>query len=380
MTISKRLQKFPEYIFSILAKETKKLEAITGKEILDLSIGSPSFPPSRTYIQKLKEYIDKPGSHLYPGYGATPGFAEGLIAWYKTRFNVQLNQNELFPLLGAKDGVSHIAMALADEGDEILVPNPGYPAFAGSAQMMGYAVVPYNLLEENNFKLSLSEIKKKITLKTKMIWVNFPSNPTGQATTITELEPLVSLCKQKNIWLIYDNAYAEITYDDTASPSILEIPEAKDIAVEIGSFSKMYSFAGFRIGWIVGNVQAIAAIAKIKSQLDSGLSLPLQELSAYAFTHPDTQWHKKMIAYYEQNKNILMKFFSDLGLSIKRPQGSLYLWAKIPKTFSNSSAYAMELLRSKHILVTPGDAFGANGDRYVRICFSCDITHLEEYI
>jgi len=330
ISVSKRLQRFPEYIFSSLQKEVRKVEEATGRKVVNLSMGTPDFPPSKNYIQKLKEYIDSPDSHFYPGFGGNTNFSQGLIQWYKQRFSVEVKSNELFPLLGAKDGVSHIAMALADEGDEILIPDPGYPAYAGSALMMGCKAVPYNLLEKDNFTLSLSEIKKNITSKTRMIWVNFPSNPTGQVASLSELEQLVALCKQKNIWLLYDNAYAEITYDGFVSPSILEIPGAKDISVEIGSFSKMYSFAGYRMGWIVGNTEAIAALAKVKSQLDSGMSRPLQELAAYSLIHPDTSWHTKMIKSYMQRKKKVMKFFSSLDLVMNEPKGGLYLWAKIP--------------------------------------------------
>jgi len=380
MQVSKRLEQFPEYIFSKLAKEAKIQEKITGKKILNLSIGSPSFSPSKLYIQKLKEFIDFPGSTLYPGYGATSSFAHGLIDWYKTRFNVDLNENELFPLLGAKDGVSHISMALANEGDEILIPDPGYPSYAGSTQMVGCTAVFYSLLEKDNFKLSVSEIEKKITKKTRMLWVNFPSNPTGQVATLEELIPLIKLCKKNDIWLIYDNAYAEITFDGYRSPSILEIPDAKDVAVELGSFSKMYSFAGFRMGWIVGNAQAIAALAKIKSQIDSGMSGPLQKLAAFALANPDREWHTKMIIQYEKNKETVMKAFSRLGLQMESPRGALYLWGKIPNNTKNSYTFSMELMKNKHILITPGVAFGIHGDRYVRICFSGDITRLSHYL
>lgn len=380
MTVSKRLDHFPEYVFSLLAKEAKKKELESGIKILDLSVGSPDFPPSELYIQKLKEYIDTPGSHLYPGYGATAEFADGLIHWYKERFGVSLISEELFPLLGAKDGVSHMAMALADEGDEILVPDPGYPAFSGPALMMGVSVVTYGLPEEQNFRLSIDEIEKRITEKTRMVWVNFPGNPTGQVASKEDLIGLVALCKRRQIWLIYDNAYAEMTYNGYISPSILEIPGSKDIAVEIGSFSKMYSFAGFRMGWIVGNRQVIAALAKVKSQLDSGLSLPFQKLSAYVFKNPDREWHERMIASYANRKNILIATFRKMGLTLEDPQGGLYLWAKIPESAKGSYEYAMDLLKRKNILVTPGSAFGKKGERYVRISFSGDITHLAEYI
>jgi aspartate/methionine/tyrosine aminotransferase len=380
MQISKRTSHISEYAFSLLAKEANKVADVMGRKILDLSIGSPSFPPSKIYTQKLQESIAQSNSHLYPGYGATKQFSTGLIEWYQKRFGVVLQNNELFPLLGAKDGVSHLPIALVDEGDEILVPNPGYPAFTGPARMMGCRVMSYDLLESNQFKLSIPEIEKKITEKTRMIWVNFPSNPTGQVASLAELEHLVTLCKQKNIWLVFDNAYAEITYDGFISPSILEIPGAKDIAIELGSFSKMYSFAGYRIGWIVGNVQAIGALAKVKSQFDSGLSLPFQDVAAYALTHPDIDWHEKMIARYKDSKNELIKVFTRFGLSMENPRGGLYLWAKIPETHTNSTEYVMELLRKKQILVTPGSVFGSNGDRYVRICFSADISHLSEYV
>lgn len=380
MTVSKRLDHFPEYVFSLLAKEAKKMERQSGRPIMDLSIGSPDFPPSRLYIQKLKEYIDTPGSHLYPGYGAIPEFTDGLVHWYKERFGVALADTELFPLLGAKDGVSHMAMALADEGEEVLVPDPGYPAFSGPALMMGVSVVTYDLPEEHNFKLSIDEIEKKITEKTRMVWVNFPGNPTGQVASNEDLVGLVALCKRRKIWLIYDNAYAEMTYNGYTSPSILEIAGAKDIAVEIGSFSKMYSFAGFRMGWIVGNRQVVAALAKVKSQLDSGLSLPFQKLSAYVFKNPDKKWHEAMIASYAKRKDTLLAVFRKMGLTLEDPQGGLYLWAKIPPNAKNSYEYAMDLLKRKNILVTPGSAFGKNGDRYVRISFSGDITHLMDYV
>lgn len=380
MFISKRLQRFPEYIFSSLAKEAKKMEEATGKKMLDLSIGSPTFPPSRKYIRKLKEYIDSPKSHLYPGYGATSQFAEGIIEWYKKRFNVELERNELFPLLGAKDGVSHLVTALADKGDEILIPNPGYPSYAGSVKMADYSAVPYPLLESDNFKLSGPEITKLITPKTRMIWVNFPSNPTGQVATIEELIPLVKICRQKSIWLVYDNAYAEIAFSGYKSPSILEIEGANKVAVEIGSFSKMYSFAGFRMGWIVGNAQVIAALAKVKSQVDSGLSKPLQDLAAYAFTHPDTVWHNKMIAHYEKNKNLLREAFAKIGLQVADPKGALYLWAKIPKGEKDSLTFSTNLMKNRNILVTPGSAFGSNGERYIRISFCGDISRLSEYL
>ncbi len=380
MNTSHRLDLFPEYIFSRLSKEVKKVEGQTGKKALNLSVGSPDFPPSKIYIEKLKEYIDDPGSYLYPGYGATALFSSGLKSWYKKRFQVELGEDELFPLFGAKDAVTHLPLALTDEGDEILIPDPGYPAFAKSIVITGVSVIPYTLFPGDSFAPTFAEIEKKITPKTKMIWINFPSNPTGQIITLAELKPLVSLCKNNNIWLIYDNAYAEMTYDGYIAPSILEIPNAKEITIEVGSFSKMYSLAGYRMGWIVGNSQAIAALAKVKSQVDSGLSLPLQQMGGYALLHPDETWRRNMIQNYRTKRDLLIGIFRSLGLSISIPKGGLYLWAQIPEDYVDSYEYSLDLLTKRQIVVTPGLAFGANGSRFVRISFCSDITNLSSYI
>ena len=230
MRLAQRLNNFPEYIFSTLAKKRVAVEQATGKKVLDLSIGSPDFPPDPAHTAKLKEFLDDSKAHLYPGYGANAAFTSGLQAWYSERFGVTLEPNELFPLLGGKDGVSHIALALLDAGDEVLVPDPGYPGFTGSALMVGGKPVYYDLTEEHNFTIDIAALEKKVSEHTKCMWVNFPSNPTGQVATVEELTHIVSFAKRHNIVLLYDNAYAEITFDGFIAPSILQIPGAKDIA------------------------------------------------------------------------------------------------------------------------------------------------------
>jgi LL-diaminopimelate aminotransferase len=379
MKLASRLDTFPEYIFSKLAKKRVQIEQSSGGEVLDLSIGSPDYPPSKDYTDRLKEFLDDKTMHLYPGYGANKEFSSALQVWYQTRFHVRLDTNELFPLLGAKDGVSHIALALLDEGDEILIPDPGYPGFTGAALLVGGRPVYYNLTEENNFTVSIAELENLVSSKTRCMWVNFPSNPTGQVATQEELKPLVAFAKKHAIVLIYDNAYAEITFDGFIAPSILAIPGAKDIAVEIGSFSKSYSFAGHRMGWIVGNSAIIAALAKVKSQIDSGMFTPLQKMGAYALTHEDIDWKKSMLASYQTRRDVLAEKMQTLGLTISKPRGSLYLWAKIPETEQDSDTYCFKLLEEKHILVAPGTAFGDNGKRFVRISISSNIDGIEKY-
>ncbi|MBI2032617.1 MAG: aminotransferase class I/II-fold pyridoxal phosphate-dependent enzyme [Candidatus Levybacteria bacterium] len=376
---SKRLDRISEYVFSSLGKKVSEIENQTRRKVLNFGPGSPDIKPSKLYIDKFSEFIRDADAHLYPGYNAIDGFAEALINWYKKRFGVLLKSNELLPLLGAKDGISHLPLALLDEGDEVLVPDPGYPAFSDPAILVGAKPVFYNLREKDNFKINLEELKDLLSRKTKFIWVNFPSNPTGQVTTKEELSEIVKFAKKNNIIVVYDNAYSEITFDGYKSPSILEIKGAKEIAVEIGSFSKTFSFAGFRMGWIVGNKDIIGALAKTKSQMDSGLSIPLQRLGAYALTKTDEEWYKDMITNYKKRRNIIAKHLKELGLDFDLPRGSLYIWARIPEKEKNSWEFCMRLFKEKQILLTPGTAFGKNGNRYVRVSICVNIDKIGEY-
>lgn len=376
--IAKRLDSMGEYIFAKLAKDVANIEAQTGKKVLNFGPGTPDVPPSPKYLAKLGEFIHDTKAHMYPGYGAGPKFSDALIAWYKRRFGVELTSDVLLPLLGAKDGVSHIPLALANPGDEILIPNPGYPGYVGPTILFGAKPVFYNL--DKNFKLDLNEIKSKLSKKTAFIWVNFPSNPTGGVITINELENLVSFAKKHTLTIVYDNAYSEITFDGYTAPSILQVDGASDIAVEIGSFSKMSSLAGYRIGWIAGNPQIIKALARVKSQLDSGLSLPLQNLAAYALNNPDIDWQKDMLKSYQARRDVIAIKLKKLGLTFYLSKGSLYIWAQIPESSKNSIEYCDEILRTKHVLFTPGSAFGSQGDRYIRVSICINIDKIEEFL
>jgi len=379
MKLANRLNNFPEYIFSVLERKVVDVEKKTGRKVLSFGAGSPDFPPSRILIKKLQEFITEPDSHLYPGYGAIPELSEAIKFWYKKRFSVDLENKELLPLLGAKDGVSHLPLALLDQGEEVLVPDPGYPAFSGPVLMIGAKPVFYNLTDKNSYKINFNELEKKITRKTRFIWVNFPANPTGQVADVKDLEKMVDFCKKHKIWLVYDNAYAEITFDRFVAPSILQVKGAKEMAVEIGSFSKMFSFAGFRMGWIVGNSQIIAGLAKIKSQIDSGMTKALQKLGAFSLTHFDENWHRHMIESYEKRRDIIIVNLRKIGLEAKKTQGSLYLWVRIPDSYKNSEEFCFELLEKKQILLVPGTAYGKNGEKYVRVSICVNINNISNY-
>lgn len=380
MKLSNRLNSFSEYPFSSFDKKIKEVEKKSGRKVLNLGIGSPDFLPSKIYVKKLKQFIDEKDSHLYPGYGAIPELVSALQNWYRKRFGAVINQDELYPLLGAKDGISHLSLTLLNEGDEVLVPDPGYPGFTGSALMIGAKPTPYHLKEKNNFKIDIDELEKKISNKTKCIWVNFPSNPTGQIASLEELKLIVDFAKKYKIWLLYDNAYSEITFDGFIAPSILQIKGAKEIAIEIGSFSKTFSFAGLRMGWVVGNKTVVHALTKIKSQVDSGMSQPLQKLGGYALDHFDKDWYRKMISSYKKRRNIIAEKLKKIGCEMHIPQGALYLWTKIPSGFNSSEAFSDKILKNNQVFLTPGTAFGKSGRNYVRVSFCADITNINRYI
>lgn len=379
MKLAKRLENLGEYAFSRLARKKASVEARAGRKVLDLSIGSPDFPPSDRYIRKFQELVDMKDSHKYAGYGAVREFSDAIIYWYKKRFSVVLNANQLHPLNGAKDGVTHIIFALLDDGDQFLAPDPGYPGFVGPAELIGAKPIFYNLTQKNNFKISIPELKEKLTRKTRFIWINFPANPTGQTADLSELVPLVEFARKNGIWILYDNAYSEITFDGFVAPSILQIEGAIDVAVEIGSFSKTFSLAGDRIGYVVGNQKLVSALAKVKSQFDSGLSVPLQNIAAYILKHTDENWHKNMIREYGDRRDKISNALKKIGLNPTNTRGSLYLWVKIPDNFKNSEDFVFDLLEKRQVLLTPGSVFGENGKRYVRVSVCGNIKEINSY-
>jgi aspartate/methionine/tyrosine aminotransferase len=245
---------------------------------------------------------------LYPGYGPIFEFTEALINWYEDRFGVSVNPDQLYPTTGGKDAIAHLAMAILDAGDEVLVPDPGYPAFAGTALMLNAKPVSYNLTPDRAYLPNVRELHQLVTDHTKAIWVNYPSNPVGQVASLEQLKPLLDFAYKHDIWLLYDNPYAEITFDGFKAPSILELPGGFAKCVELGSFSKTFSFAGYRMGWAVGNEDLIKALAKVKSQVDSGLSKPLQQLGAYALTNFDHDWYDNMLKSYRSRRDTIAEY------------------------------------------------------------------------
>jgi len=361
----------PSYFFANYLKKVRQYEKEKGVKVTDLTVGSPSYPPSKKYLKKLQELIFEEKNYLYPGYGGDKDLIKALSSCYQRRFNVFLDEDCFLPVLGGKDAISHLPPLVLDKDDKILVPNPGYPGFFGTVPFFYGKVVFYPLFEKDNFLINFLYLEKLIDKKTKAIFVNYPSNPTGALADKSFLEKLVDFCLKKDLFLFYDNAYSEIYFDSQKKPpSIFEIKNAKKIALEIGSFSKTFSFAGLRLGWIAGKKEVINNFLKIKSQFDSGVPLLFQKLASYALDNFDQDWYQKMINFYQSQRDYLFSFFKKIGLEVKLPLAGLYLWIKVPKDFSDGFALADYLLEKYQIAVTPGEAFGSCGKKYIRISFS----------
>lgn len=374
MTISNRVSSLGSYVFS-QPKRTEK-----SGLILDLGAGNPTLPPSAKMINHLQKLAGDPQNYRYPGYKAIPELFGALRNFYEQKFNFELREENVLPLLGAKDGVNAINLALADLGDEVLVPDPGYPAYSSLAKLHGLKSVAYVLSEKNFFQLEVEKLDKLKTAKTKFIWVNFPSNPTGQIPSPVVLKKLVGWCLKNKVWLIFDNAYLSLRFDGQPSFSILQIEGAEKIAVEICSLSKSHSLAGLRIGWMVGNARVIDAVSQVKSQMDSGLSLLWQKMLARALTDDDLNWQQTLIKSYQSSRELTLQLMNKLGLECELPPASLYLWIKVPTGFADGRALADFLLQEKRIIVTPGRAFGQSGEKYVRISVTADPKLIKEFL
>ncbi len=374
MKISTRVTCLGSYVFS-RPKMSERSDLI-----LDLGAGNPTLPPSTKMMTELGKLVSDPQNYRYPDYKAIPELFLALRDFYEHKFNFELREENVLPLLGAKDGVNAVNLALADLGDEVLVPDPGYPAYSSLAKLHGLRPVTYVLADKNSFQLDVKKLDDLKSARTKFIWVNFPSNPTGQIPNPEILKELVDWCLKNKVWLIYDNAYLSIRFDGQSSFSIFQIKGAEKIAVEICSLSKSHSLAGLRIGWMVGNARIIEAVSQAKSQMDSGMSLLWQKILALALADDDQNWQQALVEKYEQTRALTLELMNKLGLECVLPLASLYLWIKVPACFADGQDLANFLLREKRIIVTSGIAFGESGKKYIRVSVTADPKLIRKFL
>ncbi len=360
-----RISNVSEYYFSKKLKEIAKLNA-EGKDIISLGIGSPDMPPSEQTIEALCNDARKADAHGYQSYIGIPELRQAFATFYKKNFGVELNPaNEIQPLMGSKEGVMHISLAFLNKGDEVLVPNPGYPTYSSVSNIVEAKIINYDLDENNGWQPDFKKLESMDLSRVKLMWVNYPNMPTGARATKELFEKLVDFGRRHNIIIVNDNPYSFILNNEKLS--ILSIPGAKDICIELNSLSKSHNMPGWRMAMVASNPQFIEWILRIKSNMDSGMFRPMQKAAVAAMSNDD-EWHEKHnIELYAKRRALAEEIMTTLGCSFDKDQVGMFLWGKIPSKYESSAELADRVLYDARVFITPGFIFGSNGEKYVRI-------------
>ncbi len=367
-----RLNSVSEYYFSMKLREVAEMNA-SGKQVLNLGIGNPDLPPSEETIQTLCEEAHKPNAHGYQSYAGIPELREGFAAWYHRWYGVELNPaTEIQPLIGSKEGILHITLAFVNPGEQVLVPNPGYPTYTSASRICGAEIIAYDLDENDGWKPDFEALEAMDLGRVKLMWVNYPNMPTGANATPELLEKLVAFGKKHNIVICNDNPYSFILNDEKLS--ILSVPGAKDICIELNSMSKSHNMAGWRVAMLASNAQFIQWVLKVKSNIDSGMFRPLMVAAARALLNSQ-EWHRQINDVYAERRKLAFRIMDALDCSYDAGQVGMFVWARIPDNYEDSGQLADEVLCQKNVFITPGFIFGDKGKRYVRIslCSPADI-------
>ena len=366
MKIANRIEKLPTYIFATISKRIAALRA-EGVDVIRLDIGSPDMPPPEPVIEALIEAARQPDNHGYAGFYGDPEFRAAVARFYQERFEVKLDpETEVLALIGSKEGIQHLPTAFLDPDSVVLVPNPGYPTYRNPAALVGAKLHHMPLLRENNFLPDFDAIPPEVLHRARVLWLNYPNNPTSAIADLDFLAAAVAFARQNELLLAYDNPYSEVIWNGTQPPSILQVPGAKQVAIEFNSLSKLANMAGWRVGMVVGNAEAISALARVKTNSDTGIFRPIQRAAAVALTLPAT-WHAERNAVYERRRKIITRALDRMNLWYAPFEATLYVWAEIPPHFESSAAFAERLLRETGVSVSPGSAFGEYGEGYLRI-------------
>lgn len=373
--VAKRLQHTEEYYFSRKLREIDLLNK-TGEKVINLGIGSPDLPPHSTVIETLHEYASLPHTHAYQNYKGIPALRQAIADWYQRYYKVPLSADtNVLPLIGSKEGILHICMTYLQEGDEALLPNPGYPAYASAVRLSGATGIPYTLSAESGWLPDLNALAKNDLSKVKIMWLNYPHMPTGATATATFFNEAVAFAKEYNILLCHDNPYSFILNDQPQS--LLTAEGALDVAVELNSLSKSANMAGWRVGMLVGAEARINEIIRFKSNMDSGMFLPVQLAAAKALAL-GPEWYEELNDTYRRRREKVYQLLDALGCIYDRQQVGLFVWAKIPDDYTDGYALSDELLQASKVFITPGGIFGDGGNRYIRVSLCAAETVLDE--
>jgi len=365
MQPAKRLSNLPPYLFARLGQRIAELRA-QGVDVIRLDIGSPDMPPDDEIIEALACSARQPDVHGYAGYYGLPELRQVITDYYARRFGVNLDpESEVLPLIGSKEGLAHLSLAFLDPGDVALVPDPAYPTYELGAYLAGGTSHRFPLLAEQDFLPDLAAIPVGVARQAKLLWLNYPNNPTGAVATLEFLAKVVAFAREHELLLCHDAPYCEVTYEGYRPPSLLQVEGAREVTIEFNSFSKTYNMAGWRIGMVVGNRAAIKALGQIKTNVDSGIFAAIQEAAVAALTGDQT-WLEGRNAIYQERRDIILEGLSAVGIKARKPLATLYIWAEVPEGYS-SAEFADKLLTEQGVSFAPGSAYGECGEGYLRI-------------
>ncbi|MEO8861838.1 MAG: aminotransferase class I/II-fold pyridoxal phosphate-dependent enzyme [Ginsengibacter sp.] len=377
MQVAKRLEDVGEYYFSQKLREIDEMSK-AGKDIINLGIGSPDLPPHADVIAKLNEEASKPGTHAYQNYKGSPLLRKAIAEWYKKWYDVNLDPDtEILPLIGSKEGIMHICMTYLNEGDTVLIPNPGYPTYRSAASIAGANVVAYTLTEENQWFPDFDELEKTDLKNVKLMFVNYPNMPTGQLPTKDLFEKLIAFAKKNDILLCHDNPYSFILNKNPMS--LLSIDGAKDVAIELNSFSKSHNMAGWRIGMLGGKKDRIDEIIRFKSNMDSGMFLPLQ-IAAVKALELGQDWFDELNITYTKRRDKVFELLHILQCDFNESQAGMFVWASVPSSFKDGYELSDKVLHESNVFITPGGIFGSAGNKYIRVSLCTTEKKIEEAI
>lgn len=376
MRLSARLDKLTPYLFVEINRLIAEKRA-RGEKVISFAIGDPDLPTPDHIIDKLCQEAHVPANHRYPETAGLPELRRAVALWYQRRFAVTLDpESEVLPLIGSKEGIGHVALCLLDSGDIALVPDPAYPVYRIGTMLAGGEPYFMPLKEENSFLPDLEVVPEEIARMAKVIWLNYPNNPTGAVAGMDFFEKVVGFARRYDIAVCHDAPYTEIAFDGYRPVSFLEASGAKDVGVEFHSFSKTYSMTGWRIGMVVGNARLIGALRDVKSNLDSGIPQAIQKAAIAALEGPQ-ECVERNRAVYERRRDLLAQTLRDIGLVFEMPKASLYMWVKVPMGYT-SAEFTRALLEQIGVAVTPGNGYGRSGEGYIRMSITIPDEDFEE--
>lgn len=376
MEVSNRLKSIPPYVFAEIDKKRQAAVA-KGVDVINLGIGDPDQPTPPHVVEAMKKALDNPANHKYPPFGGMPEYKKATAEWVEKRFGVTFDPtNEITSLIGSKEGIHNIIMAYVDPGDIALIPDPAYPVYRTSTILAGGTPHFMAMTPANNFLPDLEAIPQEVARKAKLMFLNYPNNPTAAVCDISYMEKAVAFAKKNDILLVHDLAYSEMTFDGFKAPSVFEVPGAKDVAIELHSLSKTYNMTGWRVGFAIGNQQPVKALAQIKSNVDTDVFRAIQQAAIAAFQGPrdHIDYCNKL---YEERRDVAVAAFKKLGWTVNPNKATFYMWLPVPKGMT-SADFCTLMLDEAGIVVPPGTAYGPNGEGFFRMSLCTDKTRLQE--